>query len=163
MTILNEDGPLRVLKNVEVGEGTRIFNFVNAYGCKIGKESKVGSFVEIQKGSSIGSRCKISSHSFICEGVHIGNNVFVGHSVTFTNDRFPKATNPDGSVQTEEDWTLEETRVEDFVSIGSGATIMCGITLGEGCLVGAGAVVTKSVEPRTVVAGNPARFIKKLD
>lgn len=148
------------LNNVTVGEGVKIFKFVNAYGCSIGDNTKVGTFVEIQKGSSIGKNCKISSHSFICEGVHIADNCFIGHGVMFTNDLFPRATNPDGSQQTDEDWTLVETFVEKGASIGSNATILCGVTIGENALVGAGAVVIKDVPANSVVVGNPARVVK---
>ena len=150
------------LNNVQVGENVKIFNFVNAYGCSIGDNSRVGAFVEIQKGATIGKSCKISSHTFICEGVHIEDNVFVGHGVMFTNDLFPRATRPDGSPQTEEDWKLIETFVKKGASIGSNATILCGVTIGENALVGAGAVVTKDVAPNTVVAGSPAKFIKNI-
>ena len=150
------------LKTVMLGRNTRIFNFVNAYDCSIGDNSKIGAFVEIQKGAFIGNNCKISSHSFICEGVHIEDNVFVGHGVMFTNDLFPRATNADGSPQTEADWKLMETFVKKGASIGSNATILCGITIGENALVGAGSVVTKSVPPNTVVAGVPASIRKTL-
>ncbi len=150
------------LNNVSLGENVRIFNFVNAYGCEIDDHSKIGAFVEIQKGAFIGKNCKISSHSFICEGVHIEDNVFIGHGVMFTNDLFPKATNPDGSPQTEADWKVIETRVKRGASIGSNATILCGITIGENALVGAGSVVTKNVPPNTVVAGVPAKILKKI-
>jgi UDP-2-acetamido-3-amino-2,3-dideoxy-glucuronate N-acetyltransferase len=150
------------LNNVQVGEGVRIFNFVNAYGCSIGDNSKVGAFVEIQKGASIGKNCKISSHTFICEGVHIEDNCFIGHGVMFTNDLFPRSTNADGSQQTEADWKVIETHVKKGASIGSNATILCGITIGENSLVGAGAVVTKNVPPNTVVAGSPAKVIKTI-
>jgi len=150
------------LNNVYLGKNTRIFNFVNAYGCTIDDNSKIGAFVEIQKGAFIGKNCKISSHSFICEGVHIEDNVFIGHGVMFTNDLFPKATNPDGSQQTEADWKVIETNVKKGASIGSNATILCGITIGENALVGAGSVVTKDVPPNTVVAGVPAKIIKSL-
>jgi acetyltransferase-like isoleucine patch superfamily enzyme len=162
MEILNIDEPRKSLINVKVGKGVRIFNFVNAYGCTIDDNSKVGAFVEIQKGASIGKNCKISSHTFICEGVHIEDNCFVGHGVMFTNDLFPRATNPDGSPQTDADWKLVETFVKKGASIGSNATILCGITIGENALIGAGAVVTKSVPDNTVVAGNPAKIIKNL-
>jgi acetyltransferase-like isoleucine patch superfamily enzyme len=162
MEILNIDEPRKSLVNVKVGQGVRIFNFVNAYGCSIDDNSKVGSFVEIQKGATIGKNCKISSHSFVCEGVHIEDNVFVGHGVMFTNDLFPRATNPDGSAQTDADWYLVETFVKKGASIGSNATIVCGITIGENALIGAGAVVTKDVPPNTVVAGNPGRILKQL-
>jgi acetyltransferase-like isoleucine patch superfamily enzyme len=158
-TINNEK---QSLNNVSLGENVRIFNFVNAYGCSIDDNSKIGAFVEIQKGSSIGKNCKISSHTFICEGVHIADNVFIGHGVMFTNDLFPRATNEDGSPQTEADWKLIETYVSKGASIGSNATILCGITIGEHALIGAGAVVTKNVPARAVVAGNPARVIKSI-
>lgn len=161
MEILNEQSDRRALVNVKVGKDVRIFNFVNAYGCEIGDGSKVGAFVEIQKGATIGKNCKISSHTFVCEGVHIEDEVFIGHGVTFINDRIPRAANPDGSMQTEEDWTLETTRIKTGASIGSGSTILCGVTVGEGALVGAGSVVTKDVAPNTTVAGNPARVLKK--
>jgi acetyltransferase-like isoleucine patch superfamily enzyme len=162
MEILNIDEPRKSLVNVKVGQGVRIFNFVNAYGCSIDDNSKVGAFVEIQKGATIGKNCKISSHTFICEGVHIEDNVFVGHGVMFTNDLFPRATNPDGSAQTEADWKLIETYVKKGASIGSNATILCGITIGENALIGAGAVVTKDVPANTVVAGNPGKVLKNL-
>ena len=150
------------LNNVTLGENVRIFNFVNAYGCTIGDNSKVGAFVEIQKGVFIGKNCKISSHSFLCEGVHVEDNVFIGHGVMFTNDLFPRSTNADGSPQTEADWKVIETLVKKGASIGSNATILCGITIGENSLVGAGAVVTKNVPPNTVVAGSPAKVIKTI-
>jgi len=150
------------LNNVEVGENVKIFNFVNAYGCSIGDNSRVGAFVEIQKGATIGKSCKISSHTFICEGVHIEDNVFIGHGVMFTNDLFPRATRPDGTPQTEADWTLVETFVKKGASIGSNATILAGITIGENALVGAGAVVTKDVAANSVVAGSPAKFFKNI-
>ena len=162
MEILNIDEQRKSLVNVKVGQGVRIFNFVNAYGCSIDDNSKVGAFVEIQKGATIGKNCKISSHTFICEGVHIEDNVFVGHGVMFTNDLFPRATNPDGSQQTDADWTMVETFIKKGASIGSNATILCGITLGENALLGAGSVVTKDVPANTVVAGNPAKVIIKL-
>jgi UDP-2-acetamido-3-amino-2,3-dideoxy-glucuronate N-acetyltransferase len=150
------------LNNVRIGENVRIFNFVNAYGCSIDDGSKVGAFVEIQKGVFIGKNCKISSHSFLCEGVQIGDNVFIGHGVMFTNDLFPRATNADGSQQTEADWKVVETQVRKGASIGSNATILCGITIGENAMVGAGSVVTKDVPANTIVAGNPARIFKTV-
>jgi len=159
VTINNEK---QSLNNVILGKDVRIFNFVNAYGCQIDDNSKIGAFVEIQKGAFIGKNCKISSHSFICEGVHIEDNVFIGHGVMFTNDLFPRATNTDGTQQTEADWKVIETRVKKGASIGSNATILCGITIGENALVGAGSVVTKDVEPNTVVAGVPAKMLKKI-
>lgn len=162
MTVLNETGPLRVLNNVSAGENVKWGSFINAYGCEIGDNSKVGAFVEIQKGAKIGKNCKISSHSFICEGVDIRDNVFIGHSVTFINDRYPKATNEDNSLQTEADWLCEHTVVGEGASVGSGATILCGLTIGEKAIVGAGAVVTKNVAEGVIVAGNPARVIKKI-
>ena len=150
------------LNNVKVGQNVRIFNFVNAYGCSIDDGSKIGAFVEIQKGVFIGKNCKISSHSFLCEGVHIEDNVFIGHGVMFTNDLFPRATNADGSQQTEADWKVIETHVKKGASIGSNATILAGITIGENALVGAGAVVTKDVPANTIVAGSPARVFKTI-
>lgn len=160
VTINNER---QSLNNVSLGEDVRIFNFVNAYGCSIGDGSKVGAFVEIQKGASIGKNCKISSHTFICEGVHIGDGVFVGHNVTFINDKFPRAVNADGSLQTEADWACIETHIEDGASIGSSATILCGIRVGKGAIVGAGSVVTKDVPAGAVVAGNPARMVQRRE
>ncbi len=150
------------LNNVTIGENVRIFNFVNAYGCSIDDGSKVGAFVEIQKGVFIGKNCKISSHSFLCEGVHIEDNVFIGHGVMFTNDLFPRATNADGSQQTEADWKVIETHVKKGASIGSNATILAGVTIGENALVGAGSVVTKDVPANTIVAGSPARIFKTI-
>lgn len=162
MEILNVDEPRKSLVNVKVGVNVRIFNFVNAYGCSIDDNTKVGTFVEIQKGASVGKNCKISSHSFVCEGVHIEDNCFIGHGVMFTNDLFPRATNPDGSQQTDADWKLVETFVKKGASIGSNATILCGVTIGENAMVGAGAMVTKDVPANAVVAGNPARIVKHL-
>jgi len=151
------------LHNVKVGKGVTIYHFVNAYSCSIDDGSKIGTFVEIQKGATIGKNCKISSHTFICEGVHIADSVFIGHNVTFTNDRFPRATNNDGSLQNENDWNCIETYVEEGASIGSGATILCGVNIGKKAVVGAGAVVTKDVPPNAVVVGNPAKVIKYLE
>ncbi len=147
----------RIAPDVQLGEDVKIYGFVNLYGCSIGDESKVGTFVEIQRGAVIGKRVKISSHTFICEGVTIEDNAFIGHGVMFINDLYPHSTNPDGSLQTAEDWECVPTRVCRGASIGSNATILCGITVGEGAMVGAGSVVTKDVPPHTVVAGNPAR------
>ena len=161
MEVVNEDSPRRSLVNVRLGQGARIFNFVNAYGCEIGDGSKIGAFVEIQKGAKIGKNCKISSHTFICEGVEIGDEVFVGHNVSFINDKFPAATNPDGSPQTEADWKCIPTKVRHRASIGTSATILCGVTIGEGAIVGAGSVVTKDVPPGATVAGVPARIIRR--
>jgi acetyltransferase-like isoleucine patch superfamily enzyme len=148
-------------QDVQLGEGVAIFhpNLVNLYGCQIGVGTKIGSFVEIQKGASIGARCKISSHSFICEGVEIEDCVFIGHGVMFINDPYPKAVGDDGELQTETDWQLIRTHVKAGASIGSNATILCGITIGESALIGAGAVVTKDVPDYAIVAGIPARVI----
>lgn len=162
MELTTVNNPKQSINNVTLGEGVKIYDFVNLYGCSIDDGSKIGTFVEIQRGVRIGKNCKISSHSFICEGVHIEDNVFVGHNVTFINDRFPRATNEDGSMQTDADWSLEETRIKTGASIGSSVTILCGITIGEGAIVGAGSVVTKDVPPRTIVAGNPAIVIRGL-
>lgn len=152
----------QIAPDVKLGRGVRIFGFTNLYGCEIGDDVKIGTFVEIQKGARIGHRCKISSHSFICEGVTLEDEVFVGHNVTFINDRYPQATNGDGNLQTEADWKCIPTRVQRGASIGSGATLLCGITVGERAIIGAGSVVTRDVPPRCVVAGNPARVIKLL-
>jgi acetyltransferase-like isoleucine patch superfamily enzyme len=147
--------------NVILGREVKIFHpsLVNLYGCRVGDESKIGTFVEIQKGAVIGARCKISSHTFICEGVWIDDEVFIGHGVMFTNDRYPRATTADGSLQTETDWRVEPTRVKRGASIGSNATVISGVTIGEGAVIGAGAVVTKDVADHTIVAGVPARVI----
>ncbi len=150
------------INNVKLGKDVKIFDFVNLYGCSIGDNSKVGTFVEIQKNASVGKDCKISSHTFICEGVHIGDGVFIGHNVTFINDKHPRSVNPDGTMQTEEDWKVVETFVHNGASVGSSATILCGVTIGEGAIVGAGAVVTKDVPPNSVAAGVPAKVIKKI-
>lgn len=162
MELVTINNDRQSLNNVSLGQNVRIFSFVNAYGCSIDDNSKVGAFVEIQKGVTIGKNCKISSHTFICEGVHIEDNVFVGHGVMFTNDLFPRATNVDGSMQTEADWKCIETFVKKGASIGSNATILCGITIGENSMIGAGAVVTRDVPPNTIVAGNPAKPIKTI-
>lgn len=151
------EAPHRLIADVEFGPGALVFSFTNLYGCRIGAKSKIGTFVEIQRGAEIGSACKIQSHTFICDGVRIGDGVFVGHSVTFVNDKFPRATAADGELQTEDDWELLNTIVEDGVSIGSGATILGGVRIGRGAMIGAGAVVTRDVEPGAVVVGNPAR------
>lgn len=148
---------------VELGEGVKIYGFVNLYGCKIGDNSQIGTFVEIQKGATIGRNCKISTHTFICEGVTIEDDVFVGHNVTFINDLLPRSTNPEGGLQTEADWSCIPTLVKKGASIGSSATLLCGITVGERAIVGAGSVVTKDVPPDTIVAGNPARPLRKIE
>jgi len=150
----------RIAPNVKLGKDVRIYDFTNLYGCEIGDESKIGTFVEIQKGARIGNRCKISSHTFVCEGVTIEDEVFVGHSVTFINDRYPRATTNGGGLQTEADWHCENTIVKRGASIGSGATILCGVVIGERAIVGAGSVVTKDVPAGAVVAGNPARVLR---
>lgn len=162
MEELNIDSPRQALRKVKVGENVKIFNFVNAYECEIGDGSKVGTFVEIQRKVKIGKNCKISSHSFICEGVELADGVFVGHSVTFINDRSPRAVNTDGTIKTDKDWTLEYTKVGKGAGIGSGSTIMCGISIGEGAIIGAGSVVTKDVKSFTIVAGNPAKYIRDV-
>jgi len=152
----------RIAPDVKLGRNVRIYDFTNLYGCELGDEVKVGTFVEIQKGVKVGNRCKISSHTFICEGVVLEDDVFIGHNVTFINDRYPRATNGSGQLQTEADWSCVPTRVKRGASIGSGATLLCGVTIGERALVGAGSVVTKDVPDDAVVAGNPARVIKSV-
>ena len=152
---------VKIAPDVKLGKNVRIFGFVNLYGCEIGDDVKIGTFVEIQKGARIGHRCKISSHTFICEGVTLEDEVFVGHNVTFINDRYPRATNTNGALQTEADWKCIGTRVKRGASIGSSATLLCGITVGENATIGAGSVVTKDVPAGAVVAGNPARLLKK--
>lgn len=149
-----------IAEDVRLGARVRVSPFVNLYGCEVGDDSRIGAFVEIQRGARIGSRCKISSHSFICEGVAIEDEVFVGHGVVFINDRTPRATNPDGTLQSEKDWRLEETVVRRGASLGSGSIIMCGVEIGEGAMVGAGALVTHHVAPHAVVAGVPARLLR---
>jgi len=151
-----------IAPDVKLGENVKIFSFVNLYGCEIGDNTKIGAFVEIQKNASIGKNCKISSHTFICEGVHIEDNVFVGHNVTFINDLYPRATTPEGKMQTEEDWEVIRTLVKKGASIGSSATLLAGVTVGENSIIGAGAVVTRDVPPSTIIAGNPARVIRKI-
>jgi UDP-2-acetamido-3-amino-2,3-dideoxy-glucuronate N-acetyltransferase len=150
----------QIAPDVRAGKNVRIFNFTNLYGCEIGDDVKIGAFVEIQKGVKIGNRCKVSSHTFICEGVTLEDEVFVGHHVVFTNDRYPRATNENGEMQTEADWECVPTLIRHGASIGSGAVLICGITVGENAIIGAGSVVTKDVPPDTIVAGNPARVIK---
>jgi acetyltransferase-like isoleucine patch superfamily enzyme len=153
---------VRIAPDVKLGPGVKIYAFANLYGCEIGDESKIGAFVEVQKGARIGRRVKVSSHTFICEGVTIEDGVFIGHGVMFINDRYPRATTPSGELQTEADWECVPTLVQRGASIGSNATILCGVTIGEGASVGAGSVVTHDVPPRTIVAGNPARIIRKI-
>ena len=162
MEIVTINNEKQSLNNVQMGKNVRIFNFVNAYGCSIDDNSKVGAFVEIQKGASIGKNCKISSHTFICEGVHIEDNCFIGHGVMFTNDLFPRATRLDGTPQTEEDWTMIETFVKKGASIGSNVTILVGVTIGENAMIGAGTVVTKDVPANTIVIGNPGRNLREV-
>jgi acetyltransferase-like isoleucine patch superfamily enzyme len=160
---MSQDNPLvRIAPDVSLGRDVKVYAFVNLYGCAIGDDTRIGTFVEVQKNATIGARCKISSHTFICEGVTIEDEVFVGHGVLFINDRFPQATAPGGRPQTEADWKVVPTRVCRGASIGSGAVILCGVTIGEGALVGAGAVVTRDVGPREVVAGVPARVARLL-
>lgn len=158
-----EENAKQSLNNVRVGRGVKIYDFVNAYHCSIDEGSKIGTFVEIQKGVSIGKNCKVSSHTFICEGVSIGNGVFIGHNVSFINDMYPKAVNDDGSLQTEKDWTMVNTLIGDKVSIGTSATILGGIKIGDNSIIGAGSVVTKDVPPNSVVVGNPGKIIRKLE
>jgi acetyltransferase-like isoleucine patch superfamily enzyme len=152
----------RIAPNVVLGQDVKIYAFVNLYGCIIGDESKIGAFVEIQSGVRVGRRVKISSHSFICEGVTLEDNVFIGHGVMFINDPYPRATTPAGELQTPADWVVIPTVIKQGASIGSNATILCGVTVGEGAIVGAGSVVTKDVPPHTIVAGNPARVLREL-
>ena len=151
------EAPYRLIDNVEFGEGVIVFAFTNLYGCRIGNETRIGPFVEIQGGASIGARCKIQSHTFVCDGVEIGDEVFVGHGVMFVNDKFPRATNEAGELARTDDWTLLPVRVRSGASIGSGAVVLGGVTIGERAVVGAGAVVTRDVAPGEVVAGVPAR------
>jgi acetyltransferase-like isoleucine patch superfamily enzyme len=153
----------RIAPDVKLGKNCKIFAFVNLYGCEIGDDTKIGTFVEVQKGSFIGRNCKISSHTFICEGVRIEDEVFVGHNVTFINDLYPRSTTIEGRMQTEEDWQVVPTLVKKGASIGSSATILAGVTIGEHALVGAGAVVTKDVPDWAVVAGNPARILRIME
>jgi acetyltransferase-like isoleucine patch superfamily enzyme len=152
-----------IAPDVKLGSGVRMSKFINLYGCEIGDETKIGAFVEIQKNARIGKRCKISSHTFICEGVDIEDYVFIGHGVTFVNDSYPRAANPDGSLQTEADWKVELTRVKKGASIGSGATILANITIGENAIIGAGAVVTRDVPANAIVAGSPARLLRYIN
>jgi acetyltransferase-like isoleucine patch superfamily enzyme len=154
---------LCISPDVKLGKNVLLSKFINLYGCEIGDDTKIGAFVEIQKNATVGKNCKISSHSFICEGVTIEDNVFVGHGVTFINDPYPRATTPDGGLQTEQDWKVERTIVKKGASIGSGATLLCNVTIGERAIVGAGSVVTKDVPANAIVAGNPARVKRLVD
>jgi acetyltransferase-like isoleucine patch superfamily enzyme len=152
-----------ISKDVKLGRNVRLANFINLYGCEIGDETKVGAFVEIQKNATVGKCCKISSHTFICEGVVIEDNVFIAHGVIFVNDTYPRATTGDGTLQTEADWKVERTFIRKGASIGSGATILSKVTVGENAIVGAGSVVTKDVPPNVIVAGNPARVLRHIE
>jgi UDP-2-acetamido-3-amino-2,3-dideoxy-glucuronate N-acetyltransferase len=156
------NGTMRIASNVKLGRNVKYYGFANLYGCEIGDDTKIGTFVEIQKGARIGARCKISSHTFICEGVSIESEVFIGHGVTFVNDRYPRATNSSGELQSEQDWQCQQTVVKRGASIGSGVTLLGGVTVGENAIVGAGSVVTKDVPPNATVAGNPARLLRIL-
>ncbi len=158
--MLNDSSHVCIAADVLLGKDVKLSRFINLYGCSVGENTKIGAFVEIQKNSRIGKNCKISSHTFICEGVIIEDNVFVGHNVTFINDSYPCATNPDGTLQTESDWVCIPTVVKQGASIGSGATILCGLTIHENAIIGAGSVVTKDVPPGVIVAGNPARILR---
>ena len=157
------DQYLCIAPDVKLGEGVKLSKFINLYGCEIGDETKIGAFVEIQKNASVGRRCKISSHTFICEGVTIEDNVFIGHGVMFINDLYPRATSASGSLQTEADWKVERTLVKKGASIGSGTTILANLTIGENAIVGAGAVVTKDVPANMIVAGNPAKVLRQVE
>jgi len=152
-----------IAPDVKLGKDVRIFDFVNLYGCEIGDETRIGAFVEIQRGAKVGRRVKVSSHTFICEGVEVEDQVFIGHGVVFINDPYPRAVNAEGELQTERDWTVVRTVVRRGASIGSGSTILCGVEVGEDAIVGAGSVVTHSVPAGTIVAGNPARVLRKIE
>jgi acetyltransferase-like isoleucine patch superfamily enzyme len=151
-----------IAPDVKLGKGVKLSKFINLYGCEIGDETKIGAFVEIQKNARVGRRCKVSSHTFVCEGVNIEDNVFIGHGVTFINDSYPRATTEDGQLQTESDWRVEATLIKKGASIGSGATILSKIIVGENAIVGAGSVVTRDVPPNTIVAGNPAKILRSI-
>lgn len=152
-----------ISEDVKLGKDVKLSKFINLYGCEIGDETKIGAFVEIQKNASVGKRCKISSHTFICEGVSIEDNVFIGHSVTFINDSYPRATTEGGNLQTEADWKVERTVIKKGASVGSGSTILSKVTVGENAIVGAGSVVTKDVPPNSIVAGNPAKLLRHIE
>jgi acetyltransferase-like isoleucine patch superfamily enzyme len=154
---------LCIAPDVRLGTNVRLSKFINLYGCEIGDETKIGAFVEVQKNACIGKRCKVSSHTFICEGVTIEDNVFIGHGVTFINDSYPRATTAEGGLQTEKDWNVERTLVKKGASIGSGSTILANVIIGENAIVGAGSVVTKDVPPNTIVAGNPVRLLRRIE
>jgi acetyltransferase-like isoleucine patch superfamily enzyme len=153
---------LCIAPDVKLGENVKLSKFINLYGCEIGANTKIGAFVEIQKNAKVGKNCKISSHTFICEGVTIEDDAFVGHSVTFINDSYPRSTAPDGQLQTEKDWKVEPTLVKKGASIGSGTTVLSNVVIGENAIVGAGSVVTKDVPANTIVAGNPARVLRQI-
>jgi len=152
-----------IAPDVKLAEGVNLSKFINLYGCQIGENTKIGAFVEIQKNVTVGKNCKVSSHSFICEGVMIEDEVFIGHSVTFINDSYPRATAPGGQLQTEDDWKVEQTRVKKGASIGSGSTVLSNVVIGENAIVGAGSVVTRDVAPNTIVAGNPAKVLRSIN
>jgi acetyltransferase-like isoleucine patch superfamily enzyme len=153
----------KIAPDVKLGKGVKIYDFVNLYGCEIGDNTKIGTFVEIQKGSKIGKNCKVSSHTFICEGVTIEDNVFIGHNVTFINDLYPRATAEKGQLQTEDDWVCVPTLVKKGASIGSSVTLLCGVIVGENAIIGAGSVVVRDVPSNVIVAGNPARILREID
>jgi UDP-2-acetamido-3-amino-2,3-dideoxy-glucuronate N-acetyltransferase len=152
-----------IAPDVKLAQGVKLSKFINLYGCQIGENTKIGAFVEIQKNVTVGKNCKVSSHSFICEGVKIEDNVFIGHGVTFINDSYPRATAADGQLQTEKDWKVEQTLVKKGASIGSGATVLSNVVIGENAIVGAGSVVTRAVAPNTIVAGNPAKVLRSIN
>jgi acetyltransferase-like isoleucine patch superfamily enzyme len=156
------DAYLSISPDVRLGANVKLSKFINLYGCQVGDNTRIGAFVEIQKNATVGKNCKISSHTFICEGVTVEDNVFIGHGVTFINDSYPRATRPDGTLETEADWTVERTLVKKGASIGSGSTILSNVVIGENAIVGAGSVVTKDVPANTIVAGNPARVLREI-
>jgi len=159
---VNENEFCSIAPSVKLGQSVKLSKFINLYGCEIGDETKIGAFVEIQKNATVGRRCKISSHTFVCEGVTIEDNVFIGHGVTFINDSYPRSTTEDGELQTEKDWRVEKTVIKKGASIGSGATILSNVVVGENAIVGAGSVVTRDVPPNTIVAGNPAKILRPV-